>query len=86
MKLVGAKIEVEKGFDNNIADDVFIVDPGRIIKNHLPETFFDKAKKFIEQKKCLMPAAVQTHSDLCIDRDANNQAEPTLEGGNLGRR
>ncbi len=51
MKLVGAKIEVEKGFDNNIADDVFIVDPGRIIKNHLPETFFDKAKKFIEQKK-----------------------------------
>ena len=51
MKLVGAKIEVENVFDNNIANDVFIVDPGKIVKNHLPETFFDKAKKFIEQKK-----------------------------------
>lgn len=48
MKLVGAKIRVENGFDNNISNDVIVSDPGQLIKNHIPETFLDRAKKYVD--------------------------------------
>lgn len=51
MKLVGAKIQVNNGFDNNIINDVFIVHPGKIIKNGLRRTFSARVKKFIKKKK-----------------------------------
>ncbi|MEK7849291.1 MAG: glycoside hydrolase family 2 TIM barrel-domain containing protein [Candidatus Omnitrophota bacterium] len=51
MKLVGSKIEVRQGFDSDISNDIFIVDPGRLIKNHIPETFSDKFKKYVEKRK-----------------------------------
>ena len=51
MKLVDASIFVDNGFDNVLTNDAFIVNPGKIIKNHVPETMFDIARKFIDQKK-----------------------------------
>ncbi|MFA5038051.1 MAG: glycoside hydrolase family 2 TIM barrel-domain containing protein [Candidatus Omnitrophota bacterium] len=50
MKLVEAEIQVENGFDNDIRNDEFIVRPGRIIKNHMPETITDKVRNFIDRK------------------------------------
>jgi beta-glucuronidase len=51
MKLTGASIRVENGFDNDITNDVFIVDPGRIEKGPVPQTLSDRVKKFIDTKK-----------------------------------
>lgn len=50
MKITGARIWVENGFDNDIANDVFIVTPGKIVKNHIPETITDKIKKYINKR------------------------------------
>ncbi len=50
MKLVGAKIKVENGFDNDLTNDVFIVNPGKIIKNNISETISDKFKKYVDQR------------------------------------
>jgi beta-glucuronidase len=50
MKLVGAEIQIENGFDNDIRNDIFIVKPGRIVKNHIPETVSDKVRKFVDKK------------------------------------
>jgi len=51
MKLLDASISVENGTDNDITNDVFIVDPGKLVKNHIPETMVDKIKKYIDQRK-----------------------------------
>ncbi|MFH0876767.1 MAG: glycoside hydrolase family 2 TIM barrel-domain containing protein, partial [Candidatus Omnitrophota bacterium] len=51
MKLVGAKISVENSFDNDVANDKFIVDPGKLMKNGIPETLLDKLRKYIERWK-----------------------------------
>jgi hypothetical protein len=50
MKLEGASIWVENGFDNDIKNDVFIVNPGKLSKSGLPETITDKVKRFIDKK------------------------------------
>lgn len=50
MNLVGAKISVMNGFDNDVSNDIFITDPGQVIKNHIPETLFDKIKKYVNNK------------------------------------
>jgi beta-glucuronidase len=49
MKIVGAKIAVENGYDNDVANDIFIVDSGKIVKNHIPETIVDKVKKVVDR-------------------------------------
>ncbi|MCX5692884.1 MAG: tetratricopeptide repeat protein [Candidatus Omnitrophica bacterium] len=41
MEMIGAKVKIENGFDNDIANDRFIVTPGEIKKLN----FFDKIKK-----------------------------------------
>jgi len=51
MKLVDSKIDVQNGFDTDISNDIFIVEPGRLIKNHIPETFSDKFNKFMAKRK-----------------------------------
>lgn len=50
MKLVDARIDVENGFDNAVTNDVFIVNPGRLVKDQASETIFDMVKKWIEQR------------------------------------
>lgn len=50
MKLVDAEIRVENGYDNDIGNDRFIIRPGRIIKNHMPETITDKVRHYIDKK------------------------------------
>lgn len=57
MNLVGAKISVINGFDNDVSNDIFITGPGRIIKNHIPETLFDKIKKYVHNR--LMQVKIQ---------------------------
>jgi beta-glucuronidase len=51
MKLLDAKISVENGTDNDITNDIFIVDPGRLVKNHISETMVEKVKKFVEKRR-----------------------------------
>jgi len=51
MKLEGASIRVLNGYDNDIANDAFIVTPGRIVKNHMPETVSDRLKKFFRVRR-----------------------------------
>ena len=62
MKLLDAKVSIENGTDNDIINDVFIVDPGRLVKNHIPETMVDKVKKFVEQRKTASKIARQLGS------------------------
>ncbi|MGE5280294.1 MAG: glycoside hydrolase family 2 TIM barrel-domain containing protein [Deltaproteobacteria bacterium] len=50
MKLDGASIVVDNGFDGDIRNDVFIVDPGRLTKDRLPQTISDRIRKFIDEK------------------------------------
>jgi beta-glucuronidase len=50
MRLIGASINIENGFDNNINNDAYIVNPGKLVKNHIPETLSDKVKKYIKDK------------------------------------
>lgn len=51
MSLEGAKIQVENGFDAEIAKDVFIVNPGRLIKKSVTSALADKFSKIVESKK-----------------------------------
>ncbi len=44
LKLEDAKIIIENGFDNDIRDDVFIVNPGKLVKKSLWEKTFSKKK------------------------------------------
>ncbi|MFH0940463.1 MAG: glycoside hydrolase family 2 TIM barrel-domain containing protein [Candidatus Omnitrophota bacterium] len=62
MKLLDAKISIENGTDNDITNDIFIVDPGRLVKNHIPETMVDKVKKFLEHRKAASKIARQLGS------------------------
>ena len=50
MGLEGASIIVENGFDNIVTNDIFIVNPGTLTKNNIPETLTDKMKKFIDKR------------------------------------
>lgn len=50
MKLEGASILIENGFDNDLKNDIFIVNPGKLVKNGLPETISDRLKKYIDKK------------------------------------
>jgi beta-glucuronidase len=47
MELQGAKIRVENGFDNNIADDKFFVNPGRLVR----VGFFEDIKRGLSRHK-----------------------------------
>ena len=51
MKLEDAAIRVEDGYDGNLTNDVFIVNPGKMTKNHIPETISDKVKKYIDRRR-----------------------------------
>jgi hypothetical protein len=48
MKLVGASIKIENGFDSDISNDVYIVDPGKLIKSNITETIFDKVGQYVK--------------------------------------
>ncbi|MDD5006323.1 MAG: glycoside hydrolase family 2 TIM barrel-domain containing protein [Candidatus Omnitrophica bacterium] len=50
MKLLDAKINIVNGYDHDISNDIFIVNPGKLITNGLHESFLDKAKEFLKQK------------------------------------
>ena len=51
MKLVDAKITVNNGYDQDINNDSFIINPGKLIKTSLAqESVIDKVKKVIEDK------------------------------------
>ncbi|MFH1691541.1 MAG: glycoside hydrolase family 2 TIM barrel-domain containing protein [Candidatus Omnitrophota bacterium] len=50
MSLSDTKISVINGFDNDVSNDIFVTNPGRIVKNHIPETLFDRIKKYIDKR------------------------------------
>jgi len=49
MKLVGAEIQVINGYDKDIVNDVFVVNPGKIIEDGWSGSLFDKAKKIFKR-------------------------------------
>ena len=49
LKLVNAKIDVINGYDHNISNDEIVVNPGKLIVNGIPVTFFDRVKKFFKK-------------------------------------
>ena len=51
MSLEGAKIQVKNGFDSEIAKDVFIVSPGKLIKRSATSALADKFSRIVEIKK-----------------------------------
>ncbi len=51
MKLEGASIRVVNGYDNDISNDAFIVEPGRLVKGQMPETLSDRIKRFFDVRK-----------------------------------
>lgn len=50
MKLEDASIQIENSTDSNVSNDIFIVNPGRIVKNHMPETIIDRIKKYAQER------------------------------------
>ncbi len=50
MSLVDAKISVINGYDNDVSNDAFVTNPGKIVKNNIPETFFDRIKKHVDKR------------------------------------
>ena len=51
MKLVDAKIRVINGYDHDISNDIFQINPGRIISNGLlKQDFFERLKKFFVKR------------------------------------
>jgi len=49
VKLVDAKIDVINGYDHSVANDAFVVNPGKLVLNGKTVTFFDKVKKFFSK-------------------------------------
>jgi len=49
MKLIDAKIEVINGYDHNISNDKFIVNPGKLVLDNAPISFFAKLKKIFRK-------------------------------------
>ncbi len=49
MKLEGAEIWIENGFDNSVANDVVITTPGEIVRNNVPQTLSDKVKGLLDR-------------------------------------
>jgi len=49
MKLVDAEIKVINGYDEKISNDVFIVNPGKIISNSWVRGLFDRVKKIFKK-------------------------------------
>ena len=54
MELIGAKIKVENGFDNNVTNDIFIVNPGELRKVN----FFEKIKRTLFKNKSVQTGKV----------------------------
>lgn len=50
MSLIDTKISVINGFDNDVSNDIFVTNPGKIVMNHIPETLFDRIKKYIDKR------------------------------------
>jgi len=51
MKLVDAEISVINGYDHDILNDIFIVNPGKLVKSGImKESIIDRIKNFIEAK------------------------------------
>jgi len=50
MKLVDAKIEVINGYDHDISNDIFVVNPGKIISNGVARSWFDRVKDFFKER------------------------------------
>ena len=50
MKLVGAKIRVINGYDNDISNDSFVVNPGKLISNGVAKSWLDRAKRFFRER------------------------------------
>lgn len=49
MKLVDAKIVIENGFDNSVANDIVITNPGKLLKNNTSEAISDKVKNYLDR-------------------------------------
>lgn len=50
MKLVDAEIDVVNGYDHDISNDSFIINPGRLIKNGLHKSWWSRIKEFFRKK------------------------------------
>ncbi|MDD5617916.1 MAG: tetratricopeptide repeat protein, partial [Candidatus Omnitrophica bacterium] len=50
LQLVNAKINVINGYDNDISNDIFVVNPGKLMSNGLSHGIIAKAKKFLSNK------------------------------------
>ncbi|MFC1708594.1 glycoside hydrolase family 2 TIM barrel-domain containing protein [Candidatus Omnitrophota bacterium] len=50
MKLVDTQIDVVNGYDHNIANDKFIVNPGQLISNGIRKSWWDGLKSFFKKK------------------------------------
>jgi beta-glucuronidase len=49
LKLVDAEIDVINGYDHDISNDSFVVNPGRLVSNGAHEGAFDKLKNFLKK-------------------------------------
>jgi beta-glucuronidase len=79
MEITGAKVRVENGFDNDIANDRFIVNPGEIRKLN----FFDNIKKTLfNWKKTRMGKVVKQIGDGRVDivKHENGHWQLRVEG------
>jgi len=79
MELQGARISVENGFDNNVANDKFFVNPGRLKKTSLWE---DLKNRFFKNRRVDTGKVVAQIGDGRIDlvKYANGHWQLRLEG------
>ncbi len=50
LKLVDADIEVINGYDHDISNDIFVVNPGKLVKNGIHKSWIDRIKDFVRRK------------------------------------